>query len=96
MIPSMEPPIESQESVPIPFDESDPKMMLALDLITEMYVGREHPVLVSRRDGFAWLIIPRTVSKVFPIPSLGWKDPKESNEPLTDKAPSLHGVPSNG
>lgn len=69
MIPSMEPPIESSESIPLRFRETEPEEMLMFDLLKEMYIGKEHPFLVSIRDGCKYLIIPRTVSKVFPIPA---------------------------
>lgn len=63
----MIPPIaeaHSEFSVPIPFDESNPEAMMTLDLLKEMYVGKEHPFLTSSRDGFTWLIIPKTITKV--------------------------------
>ena len=65
MIPQMEPPIVSSESCPIAFDESDPEKMLMLELIKERYEAIEHPFLTSSRDGFTYLIIPQTVSKIF-------------------------------
>lgn len=80
----MIPPIaeaHSEFSVPIPFDESNPEAMMTLDLLKEMYVGKEHPFLTSSRDGFTWLIIPKTITKVFDANS------------ITVEAPSLHGFP---
>lgn len=55
-----------ESSAPIPFDESDAEMMLTLEYLKEMYVGKEHPFLTSSRDGFTWLIIPKTIVRVFP------------------------------
>lgn len=55
----------SESSAPIPFDELDPQAMLTLEYLKAMYVGKEHPFLTSSRDGFTWLIIPRTIVRVF-------------------------------
>lgn len=56
---------QSVESVPIPFDESDASAMLMLEYLKDMYIGKEHPFLTSSRDGFTYLIIPRTITRVF-------------------------------
>lgn len=66
MIPPLIAETPSHESVPIAFDESDPQKMFMLDLIKERYEAIEHPFLTSSRDGFTYLIIPRTIVRTFP------------------------------
>lgn len=61
-------PAFSTESAPVRFNESDPMDMLACELITQMYEGREAPLVAFTRDGYKTLIVPRTVTKIFPIP----------------------------
>lgn len=65
MIPPLIAETPSLESAPIPFDESDASAMLMLEYLKDMYIGKEHPFLTSSRDGFTYLIIPRTITRVF-------------------------------
>lgn len=65
MIPSIAETWTAATSTTIPFREDDATDMRMLDLLVEMYVGKEFPFLTSSRDGFTYLIVPRTIVKVF-------------------------------
>lgn len=66
MIPAIAEAWTASTSTTIPFREDEPEDMRMLGLLTEMYVGREFPFLTSSRDGYTYLIVPRTIVKVFP------------------------------
>lgn len=91
----MIPPIagaHSEFSVPIPFDEANPEAMMTLDLLKEMYIGKEHPFLTSSRDGFTWLIIPKTITKVFDANSFTVEAPSALRIP--DREGASNGLPT--
>lgn len=54
-------------SVTLPFNESDPNDMLTVELLTDLYVGLEHPISRSSSDGVTTLVIPQTIKRVFAI-----------------------------
>lgn len=66
MIPAIAETWTAATSTTIPFREDVHEDMLMLDLLKEMYVGKEFPFLTSSRDGFTFLIVPRTIVKVIP------------------------------
>lgn len=48
-----------------PLDEIDRRTIEAL---TELYTGKEAPLMTFSRDGKTTLIIPKDMRKIFPIP----------------------------
>lgn len=48
-----------------PLDEIDRRTIEAL---TELYVGKEAPLMTFSRDGKTTLVIPKSISKIFPVP----------------------------
>lgn len=66
MIPAQAETWTAATSTTIPFREDDPTDMRMLALLVDSYRGREFPFLTSSRDGYTYLIVPRTIVKVFP------------------------------
>lgn len=57
---------ETSESVRLDFNEPlDAIDTRTIEALTELYVGKEHPLMTFSRDGKTTLVIPKTITRVF-------------------------------